>query len=61
MLLPVCCKERRTLAQDGRHLGHRSFQGALRLPQDEAVGQILEHDDGILCAPTAFGKTAVAA
>jgi superfamily II DNA or RNA helicase len=37
------------------------FQGALRLPQEEAVGQILEHDDGILCAPTAFGKTAVAA
>ena len=38
-----------------------AFQGELRLTQEEAVRQILEHDDGILCAPTAFGKTAVAA
>src|SRR5690349_15753469 len=38
-----------------------SFQGRLRLYQDEAVRAIDGHDDGILCAPTAFGKTAVAA
>jgi superfamily II DNA or RNA helicase len=37
------------------------FHGTLRPTQDEAVKQILRHDDGILCAPTAFGKTAVAA
>jgi hypothetical protein len=36
-----------------------AFQGELRSIQEEAVNQILEHDDGILCAPTAFGKTAV--
>jgi superfamily II DNA or RNA helicase len=38
-----------------------AFHGELRPTQEEAVSQILEHDDGILCAPTAFGKTAVAA
>jgi superfamily II DNA or RNA helicase len=37
------------------------FHGTLRLPQEEAVAQILRHDDGLICAPTAFGKTAVAA
>ena len=29
--------------------------------QEEAVTKIIGHDEGILCAPTAFGKTAVAA
>jgi superfamily II DNA or RNA helicase len=37
------------------------FQGALRPFQEEAVADITKHDEGILCAPTAFGKTAVAA
>ena len=37
------------------------FQGALRSFQEEAVAGITRHDEGILCAPTAFGKTAVAA
>jgi len=37
------------------------FQGALRPFQEAAVADIGRHDDGILCAPTAFGKTAVAA
>ncbi len=37
------------------------FHGALRPGQDEAVAKILKHDDGLICAPTAFGKTAVAA
>jgi superfamily II DNA or RNA helicase len=37
-----------------------NFQGALRPAQHEAVARIIEHDDGICCAPTAFGKTAVA-
>ena len=36
------------------------FHGSLRDEQAEAVRQILKHDDGILCAPTAFGKTVVA-
>ena len=37
------------------------FQGDLRPLQLEAVAKITRHDEGILCAPTAFGKTAVAA
>jgi hypothetical protein len=37
------------------------FQGQLRVFQEEAVAKITGHDEGILCAPTAFGKTAVAA
>jgi superfamily II DNA or RNA helicase len=37
------------------------FDGQLRQVQEEAVAEISSHDDGILCAPTAFGKTAVAA
>ena len=37
------------------------FQGELRPLQLEAVSKIALHDEGILCAPTAFGKTAAAA
>jgi superfamily II DNA or RNA helicase len=37
------------------------FRGQLRPVQEDAVEKILQHDEGILCAPTAFGKTAVAA
>jgi superfamily II DNA or RNA helicase len=37
------------------------FDGQLRPVQEEAVAGIRVHDEGILCAPTAFGKTAVAA
>jgi superfamily II DNA or RNA helicase len=37
------------------------FNGELRVMQQEAVSRIIAHDDGICCAPTAFGKTAIAA
>src|ERR1035437_9642341 len=37
------------------------FQGQLRPFQEEAVAKSTACDEGILCAPTAFGKTAVAA
>jgi superfamily II DNA or RNA helicase len=37
------------------------FLGQLRPTQGEAVAKIIDHDEGILCAPTAFGKTTVAA
>src|SRR5271165_1310587 len=37
------------------------FDGQLRPVQEGAVAGISVHDEGILCAPTAFGKTAVAA
>jgi len=50
--------------RDERYAGtaiEAEFQGQLRPLQEEAVAKITAHDEGILCAPTAFGKTAVAA
>jgi superfamily II DNA or RNA helicase len=38
-----------------------NFQGNLRDDQAEAVRLTLRHNEGVLCAPTAFGKTVVAA
>jgi superfamily II DNA or RNA helicase len=37
------------------------FHGKLRPAQEDAVAKIRRHDEGLVCAPTAFGKTAVAA
>jgi len=37
------------------------FIGTLRLDQETAVSAMLHHDTGVLCAPTAFGKTVAAA
>ena len=50
--------------QDQRFAGtpiEAEFRGELRPLQLEAVSKIIQHDEGILCAPTAFGKTAIAA
>jgi superfamily II DNA or RNA helicase len=38
-----------------------SFVGNLRPDQEAAVAAMLAHETGILCAPTAFGKTVAAA
>ena len=38
-----------------------SFVGTLRPDQEQAVSAMLQHDTGVLCAPTAFGKTVTAA
>jgi superfamily II DNA or RNA helicase len=38
-----------------------SFVGNLRLDQEAAIAAMLSHDAGVLCAPTAFGKTVTAA
>lgn len=38
-----------------------AFAGTLRLDQETAVSAMLHHDTGVLCAPTAFGKTITAA
>ncbi|WP_311767269.1 TOTE conflict system archaeo-eukaryotic primase domain-containing protein [Burkholderia cenocepacia] len=38
-----------------------AFSGRLRADQEEAVTAMLRHDAGVLCAPTAFGKTVTAA
>ncbi|MCR4304126.1 MAG: DEAD/DEAH box helicase family protein [Gallionella sp.] len=37
------------------------FSGTLRIDQEAAVAAMLHHDTGVLCAPTAFGKTVTAA
>ncbi|MDI3274302.1 DEAD/DEAH box helicase [Pseudomonas sp. AL03] len=52
------------IVQDERFAGepiNLNFAGSLREDQEAAVAAILEHDAGILCAPTAFGKTVAAA
>ncbi len=50
--------------QDERFAGEPinvAFVGTLRMDQETAVAGMLRHDDGVLCAPTAFGKTVTAA
>jgi superfamily II DNA or RNA helicase len=50
--------------RDERFDGQRldvSFAGTLRPDQEEAMAQVLRHDTGVLCAPTAFGKTVTSA
>ncbi|MEP6467338.1 MAG: DEAD/DEAH box helicase family protein, partial [Parafilimonas sp.] len=50
--------------RDERSVGtpiEAEFRGQLRPTQEEAVAKIIDYDEGILCAPTAFGKTTVAA
>jgi len=50
--------------QDERYAGKAidvRFAGNLRDHQPNAVAKILKHDEGILCAGTAFGKTVAAA
>jgi hypothetical protein len=52
------------IVRDERFAGepiNLNFAGSLREDQEAAVAAILEHDAGILCAPTAFGKTVAAA
>lgn len=38
-----------------------TFVGSLRLDQEAAIAGMLHYDTGVLCAPTAFGKTVTAA
>lgn len=38
-----------------------AFAGTLRVDQEAAAAAMLQHDTGVLCAPTAFGKTVTAA
>lgn len=50
--------------QDERFAGEpiqASFVGTLRSDQEQAVAAMLQHDAGVFCAPTAFGKTVTAA
>ena len=50
--------------QDERLVGQKvavKFNGSLRRDQKAAVRAMLRHEIGVLCAPTAFGKTITAA
>lgn len=50
--------------RDERCIGERvavDFVGVLRPDQQRAAAAMLQHDSGVLCAPTAFGKTVTAA
>ncbi|MCK9367204.1 MAG: DEAD/DEAH box helicase family protein [Metallibacterium scheffleri] len=50
--------------RDERYAGEAiavGFAGTLRLDQETAAVAMLRHDVGVLCAPTAFGKTVIAA
>ena len=38
-----------------------TFAGTLRPDQEAAVSAMIKYDTGVLCAPTAFGKTVIAA
>jgi len=54
----------RTEIQDERTAGRQigvSFHAELRIEQQDAVKKLLAHDQGILSAPTAFGKTVIGA
>ena len=54
----------KTMIRDERFAGRpidAEFSGQLRPAQLDAASMIAQYDDGILCAPTAFGKTALAA
>lgn len=55
----ICCDLR-----DERYEGEAidvAFAGTLRIDQEAAVAAMLHYDVGVLCAPTAFGKTVTAA
>jgi len=50
--------------RDERFAGNHidvTFAGTLRQDQEAAVSAMLEHEAGVLCAPTGFGKTVTAA
>ncbi|KFI97453.1 type III restriction endonuclease [Bifidobacterium stellenboschense] len=74
ILLPRGCKESLTslLSRTGTVVSYRNernpgeriqveFTGTLRERQNIAAQNLLAHDDGILTAPTGFGKTVIAA
>ena len=53
----------KVVVRDERFAGNPidvQFHGSLRPRQEEAVAKIIKYDEGLICAPTAFGKTVVA-
>ena len=45
---------------EGQELKEVVFVGSLRSAQSKAIDKLLQHDNGVLHAPTAFGKTVTA-
>ncbi len=63
--LESLCKENNVMMNivDERNNGHKInviFKGTLQEMQLDALNKMLAYDNGILCAPTAYGKTVVA-
>ena len=50
------------IKKDERFIGNKievKFNGSLREDQQIAINHLLKYDNGILCAPTGFGKTVI--
>ena len=50
------------ISKDERFIGNKievKFNGSLREEQQIAIDHMLKYDNGILCAPTGFGKTVI--
>lgn len=50
------------IKKDERFIGNKievKFNGSLREEQQIAINHLLKYDNGILCAPTGFGKTVI--
>ena len=50
------------ISKDERFVGNKievKFNGSLREEQQIAINHMLKYDNGILCAPTGFGKTVI--
>ena len=62
--LEILCKENgiKIRKKDKRNKGKNidvQFNGKLRDNQDIALSKLMKYDNGILCAPTGFGKTVI--
>ena len=63
--LESLCKENNVKMNiiDNRNNGHKidvEFHGTLQETQIDTLNKMLEYNNGILCAPTAYGKTVIA-
>lgn len=58
---PIAARPATKPANEPAEVPTITFHGKLRHEQNKAVNAMLAHDHGVLCAPTAFGKTVTAA
>ena len=62
--LETLCKTNniKIIKTDNRFIGNKinvTFKGKLKEEQQQALDNLLKYDNGILCAPTGFGKTVI--